>query len=174
MVDIKRVEELMQEREWDWRELAKRAEISYDTLWSIKAGRRKNTSSATLTKLARALGTTPNDLLLDANGAKQEEATPPAIRQLADIAGRLSEVRREELLRIAATLESVERAHPIPTVDMSALLRIERELNAADGNEELIAFLRALVGKLPRRWLIDLSDGSDTSEQPPDNPGEGE
>lgn len=144
MVNVVQLEKLMKAKGWDWRELAKQSGLSYETLWSMKSGRRPNTSSATIKKLARALGATAFELLQEMDA----ESLPNAIRELTEVAIRLSEAKQEELLRIAAALEKLEREqvdHPLPSGVMEVLLDATEVMKNSPGNEDLLARLIALL-----------------------------
>lgn len=58
-----RVRELRAERDLDQRELAARARVSMQTVSNLETGRLRDLKVSTLSRLARALGVTPADLV---------------------------------------------------------------------------------------------------------------
>jgi transcriptional regulator with XRE-family HTH domain len=61
-VDAIRLREIRESRALSLRELEELSGVSYNTIWFIEAGRRKNTHPRTVRKLAMALGVEPNEL----------------------------------------------------------------------------------------------------------------
>lgn len=177
MVNISRLERLIERKGWDWRELARQSGLSYDTLWSMKSGRRPNTSSATLQKLAAVLGVSADYLL--GQDEKQEvvigEPLPPAaVRKLTESAERLSELRQEELLRISLTFEKMEAEEAkldIPDDMMAELMKLTKGLGPHATAKNLIIALGMIFGNQKSGWMVDLGG---TRPSSPDNPTEGE
>jgi transcriptional regulator with XRE-family HTH domain len=172
MINLTRLKELMEKRGMTMVDLAKEAEVSYDTIFSIHSGRRPNTSSATLRKLAKALRVSVNDLLEGGGEDVIENELPQIVRQLAEIATELSETRQEELVRIADAfkkLESEEGYLPFDRKKMLALLHAAETLGPGDGTADLILAMRQELGlvNLSARWLIDLGDTPQHGSQNP-------
>lgn len=171
--DKDRLVALMKARGIGDTELAEAAGVSRTMIFYLKKGRRQSASAEVMTRIADALNTTV-DYLLGENGDRQPpmQKLPEPIRQLAEVAGRLSEVRQEELLHIAAALEKLEREqseHPIPSGSMRVLLELAEQLRERGGNEDLLSLLESLFRNSPRRRGVDLG-----SEQSPDNPSKGD
>ena len=107
-----RVRKLRNQKGMELKELAAQAKISVGFLADIESGR-SNPSIKTLKKLAEALDTSPDYLLLGKNGSSipwYEKDTPPTMEDLEDIirfhpelrlfGDKLDESKREDLLRI--------------------------------------------------------------------------
>jgi transcriptional regulator with XRE-family HTH domain len=167
MVNLTRLEKLMKAKHWGISELAKYSKVKYDTVYSIVKGRRQNTTLEILTSLATALGTTPDYLLEEGDGAPAPASRlPTAIQQLADIAGNLSEVRQEELIRIATALQKLEQEQQTLTTPMVAtLMELHDKLVEQGVSADTLHLLEALLPP-PRR----LSHAR--TRQGPHEPGE--
>lgn len=160
MINLKRLAALMDKKKYGIGELAEYSGVKYDTVYSILKGRRTNSSADTLRRIADALDTSIDYLLGDT-----DDPTPPVqrlpepIRQLASIANRLSGVRQDELLRIATTLEQLEREQPtyaMPAQVMDVLLTLAEKLGAGD----VLIELQAMIPQGATRQGNDLA-GSD-------------
>lgn len=145
MVNLTRLTKLMEKKGHGIGELAEYSGVKYDTVYSLVKARRTNTTADTLRRIADALDTSIDYLLGDT-----DDATPPMprlpepIRRLALIANRLSGIRQDELLHIAATLEQLEReqtTYAIPVQTMDVLLSLAEKLGAGD----VLVELRALI-----------------------------
>lgn len=145
MVNLNRLTQLMEKKGYGIGELAEYSGVKYDTVYSLVKARRTNTTADTLRRIADALDTSIDYLLGDT-----DDATPPMprlpepIRQLALIAKRLSDIRQDELLRIAATLEELERGqttYAVPVQTMDILLSLAEKLGAGD----VLAELRGMI-----------------------------
>ena len=167
MVNIDRLEKLLGEKKWGMGELATYSGVKYDTVYSLKSGRRPNTRADTLKRIADALDTSVDYLL-----GESDERKPPAkqlpepIRRLADVAGRLSEMRQTELLKMAATLEELERdeSDRIDYVAATgAIVRIS-QLNE-ESRKDLLPVLQALLRATPP-FLLDGADGNEKPNSP--------
>jgi transcriptional regulator with XRE-family HTH domain len=109
-VNLNRLERLMSERNWSIADLAEYSGVKYNTVYSLCTGRRVNTSSRTLMKIAEALDTSADYLLGETEEEKPPlQKLPRQVRQLAEVARKLSEPRQEELLRIAALIDELDR-----------------------------------------------------------------
>lgn len=86
--------------------LAEVAGISRQMVFYLKKGKRNSVSAEILGKIAQALKINVADLM---SGQDESEKLPDRFRQLAQVASNLSEVRQEELLRIAGVLVDIER-----------------------------------------------------------------
>lgn len=137
-INLTRLKRLMDKKGWGLGELAQYSGVKYQTLYSISVGRRGNTSADKLTKIANTLDTSVDYLL-----GESDDDTPPiqklpeGVRKLAEIASLLSEIRREELLRIAAALRQLEEEQPLPEETIAASIEddldeTERIANEAD------------------------------------------
>lgn len=109
--DAVRLQDLMKRRGVSDYQLAHATGISRTMIYYLRKGERKSASAELITKLANALETTVDYLLgEDVNGSGRVTVTvPEGVRRLTEIANRLSEIRQEELVRIAAALEQIER-----------------------------------------------------------------
>lgn len=133
MINLSRLEKLMGKKNWGAGELAEYSGVKYDTVYSLRVGRRTNTTSRTLKKIADALGTSVDYLLGETDEEKPAlQKLPEQVRQLAEIARNLSEMRQEELTKIAALLEKLDRERQAEseTNEVYNLLEsIERTIN---------------------------------------------
>lgn len=160
MVNLTRLKELMDAKGWRSGELSHYSGVKYNTVYSLVIGRRPNVGAKILKEIADALGTTVEFLM---DGEEDEDAPkhemPESVRNLVRVAARLSEVRQEELLRIAAALEKLEREQedrPLTDETMRALLEIAKRLKESGANGDVLPLLEGLLTSVPRRWLIDL------------------
>lgn len=173
MISRARLDELLSKNKMSMRDLADASGVSYDTIYSIRSGRRPNTSSATVRKLAKAFRASANDLLEDAE--ELEEESPLLLRQLTDIAAELSETRQEELIRIADAFKKLEDEESEPPLTRNKMLRLLTAYKSLgpDGLADLIQAIRSERGRgdTPGRWLIDLGDAPEHGTQ---DTGEGE
>lgn len=167
MVNLTRLEEAMKAKKWGISELATYSKVKYQTVYSIVKGRRKNTTLEILTSIATALGTTADRLLEDGSGNSiAAPRLPAAIQQLADIAGNLSEVRQEELIRIATALQKLEHEQQtLTTPIMAALMQLHEQLVEQGVDEGTLQLLEALIP--PPRRLVGPRGG-----QNPDKPSQ--
>jgi Predicted transcriptional regulators len=169
MVNLARLEEVMAEKGWGAGELAAYSGVKYDTIYSLKKGRRLNPGAETLKKIAEALGVSVDYLLGESEDRQPQIEKPPmpeAIRRLSEVANRLSDVRQEELIRIAEALAKLEREQPLhtlPTRAMEVLLEAAGELGI---EEEILDELENLLRSNPPTRLIDLGSGELTGDLP--------
>lgn len=151
MVNLTRLQAAMKAKAWGISELAEYSKVKYDTVYSIVKGRRANTTLKVLTALATALGVTPDHLLGEGEAAPPAPKLPAIIQQLADIAGNLSEVRQEELVRIATALQKLEQEQQTLTTPMVAtLMQLQEKLKEQGVTEDVLDLLDALLPP-PRR-----------------------
>lgn len=165
-IDLDRLAELMKEKKWKVSDLAYYSGINYNTVYAIVNARRTNPQSDNLNAIATALGVTPDYLLGRSEYRKPpKEKLPEQVRQLANIAGRLSAARQEELLRIAETLEEMERREPVYTISgaaMNELLGVLEKI-ASDSEQAAIAeSLHKILGGTPN-WLLSGRSGENGS-----------
>lgn len=119
--------------------LAEAAGISRQMIFYMKKGERNGVSAEILGRIAKVLEINVSELMTG-NGTVDDDKPPmqklpESIRRLAEVASRLSDVRREELLRIATSLEELEREqsiYPMPVQVMDALLSLAKEVGAGD------------------------------------------
>lgn len=136
MINIARLDALIEQRNMNLTDLAREAQISYDTLYAIRSGRRPNTSTAIARKLATALAV-PVDELLEGDGVAVD-SLPRALHQLTGIVAELSESRQEELVKIAGALkrQEEEESHLLfSPAQMRALMRSLADLTPAELEE---------------------------------------
>lgn len=145
MVNIERLEQLMENRGLDMGKLAAYSGVSYDTIFSIRKGRRKNTSTKIIKKLAAGLGVTVDQLLMEEN--EKKPTLPDAIQRLILVAQRLPEARQDELLHIAATLERLEAKQPTGD-DMRQILEVIELMREQGASGDLLALLEELVRRM--------------------------
>lgn len=144
--------------------LAEVAGISRQMVFYLKKGKRNSVSAEILGKIAQALKINVTDLM---SGQDESEKLPEPVRQLAQIASNLSEVRREELLRIAAALEKLEREqadHPLPAASMGASLKIIEELRRNGADLDALDSLEALLRGTPPGEATEEDDELDQNE----------
>ncbi len=146
--------------------LARKVGISRQMIFLMKKGERNGVSAEILGRIAQALNVPLSDLMTGdvEDGARDETQLPEAIRQIALIANRLSEVRQDELLRIATTLEQLEREQPtyaMPVQVMDILLKLAEKVGAGD----VLLELRAMI---PRSTTVD-SDLARDGDGTPDS-----
>lgn len=170
-IDYVRFAELMAEKGWGPPELSLYAKIKYDTAYAIVSGRRSNPNSRTLKAIAAALGCTTDYLLgkIDTRYPPIEKL-PIQIRQLSEVASRLSEIRQEELVKIAESLEELEREKPVysvPAEAMNALLEVYEQIRRTGDHPDIMPLLEALLRQPPPR-LLDLPAGESVDNTPDD------
>lgn len=140
----------MAAKRWRLTDLAHYSGVTYDTVYSLKTGRRPNTSIETVQRLAAALNTSVDYLLneTDDKRGKNKKQLPEQVERLLEIAGRLSEARQEELRHIAEALEILEREQRVVTtnavVDVAIILELAERLRAK-GDDDLLALLERLI-----------------------------
>lgn len=170
VVNLTRLKELMNRKRWGLGELAEYSKVKYQTLYSLSVGRRSNTSSETLKKIADALDTSTDYLLGEIDDDKPPiQKLPGAIRQLAEVANQLSGVRQEELLRIGQALLQLEKEQAkelLPNGTMYELIKLADQIREQGEYDDMLDSLRALLRKPPRGWFID----SLPRGQGPENP----
>lgn len=141
----------MQAKKWGISELAQYSGVKYDTVYSIVKARRKNTTLQILTSIATALGISMDHLLSEQEGTGGVPKLPAAIQQLADIAGSLSEVRQEELIRIAIALQKLEQEpQAFSESQVTALLQLRDQMIEQGAKPETLRLFETLIPP-PRR-----------------------
>jgi DNA-binding Xre family transcriptional regulator len=105
-----RLQELMDRRNIGNTELAQKSGVTLSMIDYLRTGKRKTASAAVMARLADTLETTVSYLLGMGTGDEEHVTiiVSEPVRRLAEIACRLSEMRQEELVRIAAALEQLE------------------------------------------------------------------
>lgn len=170
VVNLARLEELMLKKKWKIGELAHYSGVKYDTVYSLVMGRRPNSNIATLKALADALEVSTDYLLGESDDSSPPAGTMPgALRELLRIAGDLSVMRQEELVKIAVALAALEReraTHMVSEESMRALLAAANKLEGQIEGKELLAALQVLARELPAGWIVDLQPGQDAPDQP--------
>jgi transcriptional regulator with XRE-family HTH domain len=119
------------------------------TISLIMSGKRPNTSAIIVAKLANALEVSVDYLVgLSDNPERGTNDLPEQVRQLARLAGKLSEKKQEELLRIAATLEELERENPsytIPAQTFVRLVQMVEKLGTDEDKEDMYGSLHDIL-----------------------------
>lgn len=165
-VNLARLKRLMEKKGYGIGELAEYSGVKYQTVYSLVKGRRTNTTADTLRRIADALDTSIDYLLGNIDDDKPPiEKLPEPIRQIAQVAGNLSEVRQEELLRIAGVLVDIEREQ--------ASTLAERQ-SRKDNAQAMMSLIEATLGE-PARKAIERAMytsglfGGDTSDDGDDS-----
>lgn len=143
-VDLARLEQLLARKKWSTSDLAKHSGLKYNTVYSLRKGRRVNHSAQTLMAIAQSFGVSVDYLL----GKTDEDEIVDIAQQLADIVMRLNETRREELMRVAQALEMIDmqrRDELPPDETMATLLEVARQFEKLGRTDELERALRALL-----------------------------
>lgn len=151
-INLRRLQELMDKKNFGLGELATYSGVKYQTMYSIKAGRRTNTTAETLTKIATALDTNVDYLLGESEDAAPTKSMTDPIRQLAEIATDLSQARQEELIRIAATLLQLEREQgpqPLPAESMRMIVELIEKLEEEEDEGDLLQTLKRMLRTPP-------------------------
>lgn len=167
--DAARLQDLMDRRNVSDYKLGKMTGISRTMIYYLRKGERKSASAELLAKLANALETTV-DYFIGADQAANGRVTvtvPEGVRRLTEIANRLSEIRQEELVRIAAALEQVEReqaAHWNSVEIVQRLLAFAEHYREGD-TPDLLELLETLR-RTPRR--LDNGTAEDEAHGPQD------
>ena len=176
MVNLERLQKLMNKKGWGLGELAQYSGVKYETVYSLKSGRRKNSTMDTLKRIAGALNTSVDYLLGTTEEEKPPmEQLPDAIRRIAEIASTLSRMRQEELARIAETLADLEReqlAGPLPEGNTRALMDVVDDVRRHGiPDAELLASLDRIVNGsgTSTGWSFGLDNGYDGTTQPGHN-----
>lgn len=151
--DAERLQDLMDRRGVSDYQVAEAAGISRTMVYYLRKGQRKSASAEVMTKLAKALETTV-DYFIGADDSTNGRVTvtvPEGVRRLTEVANRLSELRQEELVRIAEVLEKFEReeAERNAEEDARQIAEIEAAVNVYERKhgttaaDDLIAILAA-------------------------------
>lgn len=168
--DAKRLQDLMDRRNVSDYKLGKMTGISRTMIYYLRKGERKSASAEFITKLANALDTTVDYLLgEEVNGSGRVTVTvPEGVRRLTEIANRLSEIRQEELVRIAAALEQVEREQATywNSVEIVQQLLAFAEHYREGDDPDLLDLLETLR-RAPRR--LDTGTAEDQAHGPQDS-----
>lgn len=168
--DANRLQDLMDKRNVSDYKLGKMTGISRTMIYYLRKGERKSASAELITKLANALETTVDYFIgADKPGNGRVTVTvPEGVRRLTEIANRLSEIRQEELVRIAAALEQVEREQ---TKNLDSAEIVRRILAFAEhyreGNEPDLLELLETLRRTPRR--LDTGAAEDETHGPQDS-----
>jgi transcriptional regulator with XRE-family HTH domain len=166
-IDHTRLLMLLSEKNWKAPELAHYAGINYHTAYAIVKGRRANPNANTLTAICKALGCTSDYLLgKSKNRYPATNELPELVRQLARVASRLSEARQEELIRLAALLEDLEREKPsynIPAENVMRLVQIVEKLGTQEDKEDMYAVVNRDLDGTSANFL-GLSSGHDNGK----------
>lgn len=158
--DPERLVKAMKQAKLGDTKLAEKVGISRQMIYLLRKGKRPSASAEIIAKIANATNTTVSYLM----GGEENDDAPPIqklpepIRQLAEVAGQLSEVRQEELLRIAHALRQLEAEQataPLPGGTMRALIELADQIRAQGNNDDLLESLRALFRSPPRGWFLD-------------------
>ncbi len=167
-IDYERLDALMKEKGWKVSDLAHYAKVKYDTVYSIVQRTRSNPAANTLMAICGALNCTMDYLLGTSNNRYPvTDKLPKQVRELARVAGRLSETRQEELLQIAETLEELERRRPVYTMPGSAineLLSLIEELGSAEDTAVIKEMLRSIFARSIQPGLIAFAPPKDNGE----------
>lgn len=151
-----RLAQLMDDRGLGDAQLAKKVGVSRTTIFNLRKGRRQTARAELMARIADALATTVDYLLGE---GEDRPPMPEAISRLSEVANRLSEIRQEELVRMAEALEKLEREQPtyaLPARAMEVLLDVAAKMGIED---EILGDLEALLGSQPPTRLIDLGPG---------------
>ena len=134
-----RLAELGRARGLDTGQVAYRAGLSYNYVYSLIQGRRANPSYAALRRLARAVGVEPDELVRGTGLALP--ARDPAVEELA---GRLQDLprqpRQQVLDVLVGLLDLIESQLASYSAAMRSLLAIQDELTVED-EEALLALV---------------------------------
>lgn len=145
--DKERLAEAMERQGFSDYTLAKKTGISRTAIYYLKTGKRAQPSAEIVKRLAEGLGTTVEYLMgVDDLSLTAAPKMSAAIQQLAAIAGNLSEVRQEELIRIATALQALEHEQQILTTPMvAALMELSEKLREQGVSEDVMQLLEALL-----------------------------
>lgn len=152
--DKDRLAEAMKRQGFSDYTLAKKTGISRTAIYYLRIGKRTQPSAETVKRLAEGLGTTVEHFMgIDEPKLTASPKMPVAIQQLADIAGNLSEVRQEELIRIATALQKLEQEQQtLTTPQVTALMELHEKLREQGVGEDVLNLLESLLPP-PRRVI---------------------
>lgn len=147
-----RLAEAMRRQDFNDYSLAAKTGISRTAIYYLRTGKRAQPSAEIVKRLAEGLGTTVEYLMgFDAPALTARPRLPETIRQLAEIAGGLSEVRQAELVRIAEALRKLEEEQQTLTTPMVAtLMALHEKLREQGVTEDALDLLETLIPP-PRR-----------------------
>lgn len=173
-----RLADLMKRKKVSDGDVAKSTGLSRTMIYYLRKGKRKSASAENIAKIAEALETNTNYFLTDSAGdTRVAVMLPEPLRQLAEVAGRLSEVRQGELLRIAAALEELEREQVIysmPAAVMQELIAFADQIEEEGSDTELLPILETLFRQVSRggrdRPAMPRLPGSGSAQEPPNDP----
>lgn len=165
--DKARLGEAMKRQGFSDYTLAEKTGISRTAIYYLRTGKRGQPSAEIVKRLADGLGTTVEYLMgIDDPKLSATPKMPAAIQQLADIAGNLSEIRQEELIRIATALQKLEQEQQtLTTPQVAALMELHEKLREQGVSEDVLDLLESLLPP-PRRLIYS------RSRQRPYKPGE--
>lgn len=177
-INSARLKRLMDKRGVSDGDLAEAVGKGRTTIYYLRVGKNKTTSEATLRLIADYLQTTM-EYLTEESEADLDDGRVPVLlperpRRLAEIAVKLSGLRQEELLRIAATFEKMEAEElrqPVSTEMMRDLLKQVADLGPHASVANLIQVLRSIMGNQSGSGFIDLGG---PGESGPEQPGQGQ
>lgn len=147
MLNVEKLNALMDERGWGPGELEYQSGVSYDTIYKIRTTHRPRTSAEVVAKFAIAFKVSI-EYLLDLTDSRSPKAIDldKGLIELIDAAKRLSKARQSDLLLIAKAYESVGE----PTAEvLNIVLEKVRELGGEEEYRKLLATLKGLLPGLP-------------------------
>lgn len=142
----------------------------------LRKGERNSASAEIVAKLAQALNTTMSYLM----GGETEgdevpmQKLPELVKQIAEIASNMSELRQAEALRLLVTLAEIEREQDKPdapglSVDTSAnLLEIWKQWRENPDDDRLIQDIEAGLRRLSQKghWTVPYSPRNQDAHKP--------
>lgn len=146
--------------------MAEMTGISRTMIFYLRKGQRPKVSAAILTRIANALEVDVEELMTGDNPQSTTEV-PESIRQLAQVAGKLSEVRREELVRIAEALAKMEKEqaqNPLPPASLEVLMGIMEEFRRNGASADTLAAVEAILRSAALSQLFGLTDKNSSAQ----------
>lgn len=155
----RRLAELMARRDLDAGTVAYRTQLSYNYIYSLIQGRRRNPSYTTLRKLARAIGVTADELVRGTGIALPPR--DPAVEELADRLQTLpAEVRGQLVAWLMSLLDLLASRFAAYSAATQALLQIAEDLTEAE-RESVLDYMQQY---LSQRHESPADDGGTTTD----------
>jgi transcriptional regulator with XRE-family HTH domain len=148
-----RLQDLMIRRGVNDGQVGQLADMSKGAIRYLRIGTSKTTSERNLRAIAKALDTTVEYLSSEGKPDREDDGQVAIVvdepgRKLAEVASRLSAIRKQELVRIAEALLAMEREKskiPLEPEAMDRLIAIYDQLRVFAGGADPLDSLEALL-----------------------------
>lgn len=152
VLQIDRIDSMMEHHGWGPGELAERSGVAYDTIYKIRTTMRPRTSAEIVAKIAVALGCTTDYLLGltdDPMPAQTIAASGALLVQLCLAVKSLPESRQRDLLHIAEALQSASHDEAVEQLHKEMMGFMLEEVQRIGGDDGLRTLLDRLESTFP-------------------------